>query len=77
MAVSDASNYYILAMNPNAADTSLTLTFPDTACASRAMRTSALEDFASIALATKSGSTWVLPLKATSLTTYVFARKAC
>lgn len=77
MAVSDATSYYILAMNPNAADSSLTLTFPDAACANRAYRTSATEDFAQLAGAVSSGSGWVLALKATSLTTYIFDRKKC
>ncbi|KAF8058694.1 glycoside hydrolase [Lyophyllum atratum] len=77
MAVSDANTYYILAMNPNAADASLTLTFPDAACASRAFRTSASEDFTQLSGAVKSGTNWVLALKGTSLTTYVFDRKAC
>jgi len=77
MAVSDASTYYILAMNPNSADSSLTLTFPDAACAARAFRTSASEDFAQLTGAVKSGSAWVLALKGTSLTTYIFDRKSC
>ncbi|GLB37903.1 putative O-Glycosyl hydrolase family 30 [Lyophyllum shimeji] len=74
MAVADASTYYILAMNPNAADTSLTLTFPDAACATQAFRTSATEDFTQLSGAVKSGSSWALALKGTSLTTYIFDR---
>ncbi|KAF5375526.1 hypothetical protein D9615_009202 [Tricholomella constricta] len=77
MAVSDANSYYILAMNPNAGDTSLTLTFPDAACANRAHRTSASEDFVQLSGAVRSGSNWVLALKGTSLTTYIFDRRNC
>ncbi|RDB25248.1 Endo-beta-1,6-galactanase [Hypsizygus marmoreus] len=77
MAVSDASTYYILATNPNSGDTSLTLTFPDAACANRAHRTSASEDFVQLAGAVRSGTGWVLALKGTSLTTYIFDRRNC
>lgn len=77
MAVTDSSNFYIIAMNPNTADSTLTLTFPESVCATEAHRTSASEDFATIAAATRSGSNWLLPLRATSLNTYIFARRAC
>lgn len=77
MAVASTDTYYILAMNPNTSDSSLTLTFPDTACATDAFRTSAEEDFVQIAGAVKSGSSWVLALKGMSLTTYVFDRVSC
>ncbi len=77
MAVTDSSNFYIIAMNPTAADSTLTLTFPETVCATEAHRTSATEDFANITAAGRSGSNWTLPLKASSLNTYIFARRAC
>ncbi|PBK92228.1 glycoside hydrolase family 5 protein [Armillaria gallica] len=79
MAVSTASQYYILAMNPNSTGSTLNLTFPDTVCAATAWRTSASEDFAEIdAAKTQSGSAgWILPLAAVSLTTYIFDRSAC
>ncbi|KAL0955642.1 hypothetical protein HGRIS_001873 [Hohenbuehelia grisea] len=77
LAVSTATNYYIIAMNPNTGDTSITLTFPDSVCATKAFRTSASEDFASVPIAVRSSSNWVMALKATSLTTFVFDRRAC
>lgn len=77
MAVTDSSNFYIIAMNPTTTDSTLTLTFPENVCATEAHRTSATEDFASIAAAGRSGSNWSLLLKATSLNTYIFARRAC
>ncbi|KAF9443995.1 glycoside hydrolase family 30 protein [Macrolepiota fuliginosa MF-IS2] len=77
MGVTDSSNFYVIAMNPNTTDSTLTLTFPESVCATEAHRTSASEDFASIAAATQSGSSWSLPLKGTSLNTYIFARRSC
>ncbi|KAJ6518249.1 glycoside hydrolase [Mycena vitilis] len=77
MAVSTPTTYSVLAMNPNATDTTLSLTFPDTVCAVSAFRTSASEDFAAVAAATKPAVAWLLPLKTMSLTTYIFDRKAC
>ncbi|TFK44988.1 glycoside hydrolase family 5 protein [Crucibulum laeve] len=77
MAVSTSSNYYILAMNPNTTDSTLTLSFPDTVCPSGGVRTSASEDFAQVSSASKSGSSWAMPLRSLSLTTYTFNRRAC
>lgn len=77
MAVATPTSYYVLAMNPNATDSTLTLTFPDTVCASLGHRTSATEDFVQVAGAVSSGTAWALPLKATSLTTYIFDRHTC
>ncbi|KAJ7364716.1 glycoside hydrolase [Mycena albidolilacea] len=68
----------LLAMNPNATDTTLSLTFPATVCAVSAFCTSASEDFTTVAPATKSGTAaWSLPLRKMSLTTYTFNRRAC
>ncbi|KAJ7469618.1 glycoside hydrolase [Mycena latifolia] len=77
MAVSTPTTYSVLAMNPNATDSTLSLTFPDSVCAVSAFRTSAAEDFATVAAATKPVAAWLLPLKAMSLTTYTFNRRAC
>ncbi|KAK0455350.1 glycoside hydrolase [Desarmillaria tabescens] len=77
MAVSTASTYYILAMNPNSASSTLNLTFPDAVCATTAWRTSASEDFVEVDAATQNGDEWILPLTAISLTTYIFDRNAC
>ncbi|KAJ8489038.1 hypothetical protein ONZ45_g13720 [Pleurotus djamor] len=77
LAVSTSSNYYILAINPNSGDSNFTLQFPDAACANGAFRTSASEDFASVAGAVRQGSNWVLSLRSMSLTTYVFSRRSC
>jgi hypothetical protein len=77
MAVTDSSNFYVIAMNPNATDSTLTLTFPENVCATEAHRTSAAEDFVTIGSAVQSGGVWSLPLKATSLNTFIFARSAC
>ncbi|KAF9012613.1 glycoside hydrolase family 5 protein [Cyathus striatus] len=77
MAVASSSRFFILAMNPNSTDSTLTLSFPENVCAAGGSRTSASEDFASVASAAKSGSSWSLPLKAMSLTTYFFDRRSC
>ncbi|KAJ3555408.1 hypothetical protein NP233_g12216 [Leucocoprinus birnbaumii] len=77
MAVTDSSNFYVLAMNPTTSSTTLALTFPENVCATQAHRTSATEDFANISTATGSGTNWSLPLAANSLTTYIFARRSC
>jgi hypothetical protein len=77
MAVSTATTYNVLLMNPNTTAATLTLNFPDTVCPVSGFRTSATEDFATVAAATKSGTAWLLPLTATSLTTYTFNRAAC
>jgi hypothetical protein len=77
MAVQSDDSYYILAMNPNSAETTISVSFPETVCATDAFRTSEAEDFASIDAAAADGDAWSLPLGSTSLTTYVFARGAC
>ncbi|KAJ8697142.1 hypothetical protein PTI98_006944 [Pleurotus ostreatus] len=77
LAVSTSTAYNIIAMNPGNSDTTLTLTFPDATCAGQAFRTSASEDFATVAGATRSGNNWVLSLRAMSLTTFVFNRRSC
>ncbi|XP_006461323.1 hypothetical protein AGABI2DRAFT_192849 [Agaricus bisporus var. bisporus H97] len=77
MAVTDSSHFYVIAMNPNGADTTLALTFPESVCATEAHRTSASEDFATIGKATGGGNNWSLPLRANSLSTYIFNRRAC
>ncbi|KAG7089337.1 hypothetical protein E1B28_011030 [Marasmius oreades] len=77
IAVSTSSKYFVVAMNPTNSATSLTLTFPENVCGVASYRTSASEDFAHLGAATKSGSNWVLPLNAMSLTTYEFNRAAC
>ncbi|KAJ3796005.1 glycoside hydrolase [Lentinula aff. detonsa] len=75
--VSNSTTYSVIAMNPNATASTISLTFPETVCGTTGFRTSASEDFATIAAATGSGSAWSLSLSATSLTTYIFNRKAC
>ncbi|KAJ7692272.1 glycoside hydrolase family 5 protein [Mycena rosella] len=79
MAVSTPMTYSVLAMNPNATDSTLSLTFPDAVCALSAFRTSATEDFVTMGAATRpaTGAAWLLPLKAMSLTTFTFDRGAC
>ncbi|KAF9494160.1 glycoside hydrolase family 5 protein [Pleurotus eryngii] len=77
LAVSTSTTYNIIAMNPGNSDTTLTLTFPDATCAGQAFRTSASEDFATVAGAARSGNNWVLSLRAMSLTTFVFNRRSC
>ncbi|KAJ6631336.1 glycoside hydrolase [Mycena sp. CBHHK59/15] len=78
MAVASPTTFTVLAMNPNATDATLALAFPERVCASAAFRTSAEEDFAVVPRAAEGkGAGWALPLKAMSLTTYVFARRAC
>ncbi|KAJ7722061.1 glycoside hydrolase [Mycena maculata] len=79
LAVSTPSTgaYVVLAMNPNATDTTLVLSFPETVCATRAVRTSAGEDFESVSPAKEEGGEWALELQAMSLTTYLFERGAC
>lgn len=78
MAVSTATNYYVLALNPNTTASTLSLTFPDTVCGTLGYRTSATEDFTQVPAATRNGTIWSLALKATSLTTYIFTRgNAC
>ncbi|KAJ7854520.1 glycoside hydrolase [Mycena olivaceomarginata] len=77
MAVSTSTTYNLILMNPNTTDSTLTLSFPDTVCPVSSFRTSATEDFATVAAATKSGTSWLLPLKTMSLTTYTFNRAAC
>ncbi|KAF5387231.1 hypothetical protein D9757_006816 [Collybiopsis confluens] len=69
LVVSNSTSYNVIAMNPEATDSTLSLTFPETVCATTAFRTSAEEDFATIQAATGGGSSWSLPLSATSLTT--------
>ncbi|KAK0463396.1 hypothetical protein IW261DRAFT_1525232 [Armillaria novae-zelandiae] len=66
MAMSTASKYCIIAMNPNSTSSMLNLTFHDT-------------DFAEIdAVRTQNGGAeWILPLSAISLTIYIFDRSAC
>ncbi|KAF7313116.1 hypothetical protein MKEN_00997500 [Mycena kentingensis (nom. inval.)] len=72
----DGTGYTLILMNPNTTDSTLSVTFPagETVCAKGAVRTSASEDFASVALATRSGSAWTVVLRALSLTTYTFRR---
>jgi hypothetical protein len=77
LAVSTSTTYSVLAMNPNATDTTLTLTFPETVCSTSAFRTSGTEDFATVTAATAQSSNWLLPLRTMSLTTYTFKRGAC
>ncbi|KAJ7058351.1 glycoside hydrolase [Mycena amicta] len=80
LAVSTPTSYNLILMNPNTTDTTLSLTFPagETVCATAAVRTSASEDFSSIAVAVRSGTAWSLLLRATSLSTYSFGRgSAC
>ncbi|KAF7349041.1 hypothetical protein MVEN_01425700 [Mycena venus] len=77
MAVSTSTTYNLILMNPNTTDSTLTISFPDTVCPISGFRTSATEDFATVAAATKSGTSWLLPLKTMSLTTYTFNRAAC
>ncbi|KAJ7601050.1 glycoside hydrolase [Mycena floridula] len=77
MAVSSATQYFILVLNSNTTASTLTMTFPETVCGTSGFRTSATEDFATLAAPTVSGSTWSLSLSAMSLTTYVFKRSAC
>jgi len=77
LVVSNSTTYSVIAMNPNTTDFTISLTFPESVCGTTAFLTSATEDFATIAAAAGSDSTWSLPLSATSLTTYVFDRSAC
>ncbi|KAJ3932082.1 MAG: glycoside hydrolase [Lentinula lateritia] len=77
LVVSNSTTFSVIAMNPNTTTSTLSLTFPQTVCGTTGFRTSASEDFATISPATGSGETWELPLSATSLSTYIFARKAC
>ncbi|KAJ7250638.1 glycoside hydrolase [Mycena rebaudengoi] len=77
LAVSTSTTYSVLAMNPNATDTTLTLAFPETVCSTSAFRTSGTEDFATVTAATAQSSNWLLPLRTMSLTTYTFKRGAC
>ncbi|KIK60846.1 glycoside hydrolase family 30 protein [Collybiopsis luxurians FD-317 M1] len=77
LVVSNSTSYNVIIMNPDTTDTTLSLTFPETVCATTAFRTSAEEDFATIEAATGGGSSWSLPLSATSLTTYIFDRSSC
>ncbi|KAJ7098512.1 glycoside hydrolase [Mycena belliarum] len=77
MAVSTPTTYSVLAMNPNSTASTLSLTFPDAVCATGAFRTSAGEDFAAVAVATRPAGAWLLPLAAMSLTTFTFDRRAC
>ncbi|KAF8148566.1 glycoside hydrolase family 5 protein [Mycena galopus ATCC 62051] len=76
MAVSTPTTYSLILMNPNTTDTTLAVSFPDTVCPVSGFRTSATEDFSTVAAAVTSGSAWALLLKATSLTTYTFVRAA-
>jgi hypothetical protein len=46
MAVSTPTTYNLILMNPNATDSKLSLSFPDTVCRLSAFRTSGTEDFA-------------------------------
>ncbi|ESK95331.1 glycoside hydrolase family 5 protein [Moniliophthora roreri MCA 2997] len=77
LAVSTSSKYYVLAMNPTNSASTLSLTFPENVCAVASYRTSTSEDFARLNGATRSGSSWSLPLNAMSLTTFEFNRGAC
>ncbi|KAJ7177134.1 glycoside hydrolase [Mycena filopes] len=77
LAAATPTTYNLILMNPNTTATTLTLAFPDTVCPVSAFRTSASENFATVAAATKSGTSWLLPLNAMSLTTFTFNRKAC
>ncbi|KAJ4471522.1 glycoside hydrolase [Lentinula aciculospora] len=77
LVVSNSTTYSVIAMNPNATASTILLTFPETICSTTGFRTSASEDFSTIAKATGSGSSWSLPLSATSLSTYVFNRGVC
>ncbi|CAK5271752.1 unnamed protein product [Mycena citricolor] len=78
MAVASETTYSLLLMNPNSTDSTLDVTFHGHVCPLSAVRTSATEDFAAIAPGAKSSpSVYTLPLKAESLTTYVFKRGHC
>ncbi|TFK64014.1 glycoside hydrolase, partial [Pluteus cervinus] len=71
------NTYSVLAMNPGSSDTSLSLTFPEAVCATKAYRTSAAEDFTQIGAATSNGGVWQMPLKSMSMTTYLLERRSC
>ncbi|KIK60772.1 glycoside hydrolase family 30 protein [Collybiopsis luxurians FD-317 M1] len=77
LVVSNSTTYSVIAMNPNSTASTLSLTFPETVCGTTAFRTSATEDFSTIAAAKASGSSWSLPLNAVSLSSYIFKRGAC
>ncbi|KAK7690749.1 hypothetical protein QCA50_005848 [Cerrena zonata] len=77
LAVSSQNNYFIISTNPTNSASTLPLTFPETVCATAGVRTSASEDFASIAKATNSGGTFQLPLAPMSITTYTFKKGSC
>jgi hypothetical protein len=68
----------IIVINPTAAAISLPLAFADgigaKLKATAAYRTSALEDFASVALPVQSSGTWTMQLPTLSLTSFLFAR---
>lgn len=74
---SATNSYYVLVLNSGTGDSNLSLSFPETVCATRAYRTSASEDFVQIGAASGSAQNWSLPMKATSLSTYVFERRSC
>ncbi|KAF5352040.1 hypothetical protein D9758_009436 [Tetrapyrgos nigripes] len=67
LAISNSTTIVIIAMNTRTSDSTLSLTFPANVCARGGFRTSATEDFASIASATGSGSSWSLRLASLSL----------
>ena len=78
MAVSTPNFYHVLSMNPSTDPVNATLTFPEVVCGTAAVRTSADEDFATVAPAVEtSNGTWVMELAEMSLTTFTFERAAC
>ncbi|KAJ7796287.1 hypothetical protein B0H13DRAFT_2392725 [Mycena leptocephala] len=58
MAVSTPTTYNLILMNPNTTDSTLTFSFPDTVCPVSAFHASA-----TVAVATKSGTSWLCSLK--------------
>jgi hypothetical protein len=77
LTVKSSDKYYIIAINPDSEDKSISVTFPEDVCATEAFRTSESEDFASIDAAERDGDGWSLPLATMSQTTYVFTKGAC
>ncbi|KAJ7259124.1 glycoside hydrolase [Mycena haematopus] len=79
LALSTSTAYTLILMNPNTTDTTLAVSFPAhaAACPSGGFRTSATEDFAAVASASRAGAGWEVVLKSMSLTTYTFRRAAC
>ena len=77
LAVKSSDKYYVIAINPDSEEKSISVTFPEAVCATEAFRTSESEDFASIDAAIPEGSGWSLSLATLSQTTYVFKKGSC